>query len=274
MITEGGDRYFVPPLGQISSSWYDKLPPNPLSEIGQLLDLINAAQHIHTNDYGRWGPSSDTEISQLRNVDNRDHTPNDIQAQKGGIEIISGANMSGKTTYLRSLYANHALAASTGWVPAEAMSSPLYERILYVDRPQHDTQKGLSSFGMDIKYWKEITNMLRDAAPSLIVIDEPFSTTSDDYQENLMLATLEWLAQRGHRVVVATHNHNAIKRLEDTGSQEQDGVASITFRHFGTHITESGDVHFTRDLLPGTGESYGLAVARMLGGEAFRQLSS
>ncbi len=267
-------RYPELPIGTILPSSWDsqaRMPVTPYSEALRLMGLLDVAGHMKEEGYAVWDENEKTTIHAARNVDHPDHAVNDVSYAKSGIDVLSGANMSGKTTLLRTLFANHTLAQTTGFIPSRGMSSPLYQRIIYADRPKHDTSKGLSSFGMDIEYWKIITKKLRDAAPSLVIVDEPFSTTSSYYQENLLLASLEWLAQRGHRVIIATHHHGVIEKLR----QARDSPATkvdIRFRHFETKKDSDGTIHFTRKLTDGTATSGALDVARQLGGPALTRL--
>lgn len=241
----------------------------PCSEAGDLFCLVDVARYLRDNNYARWEPSEATSIGGLRNVDHPEYVPADIEAPKGGIDVISGSNMGGKTTLLRGWYANQALAQSIGFVPSGSMKSPLYQHVIFADRPKHDTSKGLSSFGTDTEYWKTIVSTLENAAPSLVFVDEPFSTTASKYQENFILATVEWLAKKGHRVVIATHNHQAIRRLSQAKGKS---AVDITLRKFVSTIDEGGAINFPYRLEHGVGASQAIDVARTLGNEALRTL--
>ncbi len=262
------------PIGNVSRNRWDfagKLPVTPYSEAILLMRLLDIATFMKEHAYAPWEEADYTTITQTRNVSHRNHTANNVTYQQGGIDVLSGANMSGKTTLLRTLFANHALIQATGFSPSSSMSSPLYQHIIFADRPKHDTSKGLGSFGMEMEYWKTITEKLRYAAPSLVVVDEPFSTIPSYYQEAFLLASLEWLAKRGHRVVLATHHHGAVKRLEEAKNDARTTV-EISFRHFKTEKNEKREVRFTHQLADGVAPSDAMTVAKQFGGPALAKV--
>jgi len=146
---------------------------------------------------------------------------------------------------------------------------PIYANNIYLDRPKQNPGKGLSSFTADIENWKIAIVKLRDAPPSIVFVDEPFSSTSTKYQEGLLLSTLEWLAKRGHRVIVATHNHKAVERLRN--AQNDSGV-NIEYHNLHSFVDDNEEAQFTYRLTEGEAPSMAVAVARRIGGEALARL--
>jgi len=188
----------------------------------------------------------------------------------GGIDIISGSNMSGKTTFGKSLFHNLIRHNSIGLVETSGAVMPNYANVVYIDRPKQDAGKGLSSHGADTENWVKALELLDDAAPSFVFIDEPWSGTSDKYQEALTLACIERLAAKGHRVVVATHNNDVIDRLEEA-SDRGDSAADIEFHNLRTDLTLDGDVEFKYEYVEGRAPSMAVQVARKIG---YRSLAS
>ncbi len=258
------------PIGQVDGGSWHRKAVTPFTELGDLQSLLYVATRLKKSDYRPSNIADATTISRLGSVDHPEYTRPSLTYPRAGIDIVTGANMSGKTTLLQELYTNHALAQSIGLTPSEAFTSPLYQHVLYIGRPKDNLDKGVSSFGQDIAYWQTALAKLESAAPSIVFVDEPFSTTSPTYQENLMLATFEWLAAKGHRVVVATHNHSAVQRLEDA---QPASAIDISFRHLGIRITPKGKVSFTYDLQSGSaGASHAIRVAKTLGGDIISKL--
>lgn len=190
---------------------------------------------------------------------------------KGGIDVISGSNMSGKTHFGKNVFMNLALARAFCLVPSEGFTAPRYDKVVYIDRPNQDPGKGLSSFMADVENWKKALEVLDKAAPSFVFIDEPFSSAPSKYQEALLLASLEWLAARGHRVVVATHNHEAIEKLQ-IARENGKSAAPITFHHLQSTAIDDGGIEFSRQFNEGVAASMAAEVAKLIGGAALAKI--
>ncbi len=102
--------------------------------------------------------------------------PNGIESA-AGTRIITGSNMSGKTTYLRTIASACVLAFAGAPVPGEAMRlSPLY--IFTSIRVTDDAAHGLSTFYAEILRIKSMMTFKEKSLPMLIVIDEIFKGTN------------------------------------------------------------------------------------------------
>ena len=102
--------------------------------------------------------------------------PNDIDAT-AGTRIITGSNMSGKTTYLRTVASACVLAYAGAPVPGERLClSPLH--IFTSIRVTDDAAHGLSTFYAEILRIKSIMAFKEKSLPMLIVIDEIFKGTN------------------------------------------------------------------------------------------------
>ena len=102
--------------------------------------------------------------------------PNDIEA-KAGTRIITGSNMSGKTTYLRTVASACVLAYAGAPVPGERLClSPLH--IFTSIRVTDDAAHGLSTFYAEILRIKSMMAFKEKSLPMLIVIDEIFKGTN------------------------------------------------------------------------------------------------
>ena len=102
--------------------------------------------------------------------------PNDIDAT-AGTRIITGSNMSGKTTYLRTVASACVLAYAGAPVPGERLClSPLH--IFTSIRVTDDAAHGLSTFYAEILRIKSMMAFKEKSLPMLIVIDEIFKGTN------------------------------------------------------------------------------------------------
>ena len=102
--------------------------------------------------------------------------PNDIDAT-AGTRIITGSNMSGKTTYLRTVASACVLAYAGAPVPGERLClSPLH--IFTSIRVTDDAAHGLSTFYAEILRIKSMMAFKEKKLPMLIVIDEIFKGTN------------------------------------------------------------------------------------------------
>ena len=102
--------------------------------------------------------------------------PNDIDATAGTC-IITGSNMSGKTTYLRTVASACVLAYAGAPVPGERLClSPLH--IFTSIRVTDDAAHGLSTFYAEILRIKSMMAFKEKSLPMLIVIDEIFKGTN------------------------------------------------------------------------------------------------
>ena len=102
--------------------------------------------------------------------------PNDIEAT-AGTRIITGSNMSGKTTYLRTVASACVLAYAGAPVPGERFRlSPLY--LFTSIRVTDDAAHGLSTFYAEILRIKSMMACKEKSLPMLIVIDEIFKGTN------------------------------------------------------------------------------------------------
>ncbi|KAL8291271.1 hypothetical protein RQP46_002249 [Phenoliferia psychrophenolica] len=120
--------------------------------------------------------------------------------------IVTGANYSGKSIYLKQIALITFMAHLGYFVPAESATIGLTDRILVRIATVESVTRGSSAFMIDLH---QISFALRNATPkSLIVIDEFGKGTDSNDGAGLFWAVIEHLVRRGihaPRVVVATH---------------------------------------------------------------------
>ncbi len=184
--------------------------------------------------------------------------PNDVemQAKDNRLLIITGPNMSGKSTYIRQTALLVLLAQTGCFIPAEEADIGLVDRIFTRVGAADELTAGLSTFMVEMI---ETANILNNAtARSLVILDEVGRGTSTYDGLALAWAASEHIALRVKcRTLFATHYHE-LTELEEL----LDGVAN-----FNVAVREWADeVVFLHKIVPGgTDRSYGVHVARLAG---------
>lgn len=186
--------------------------------------------------------------------------PNDtnIANHDAQIVIITGPNMAGKSTYLRQVALITLIAQIGSYVPAEAASIGIVDRIFTRIGAQDDLATGQSTFMVEMV---ETANILHHATPrSLIILDEIGRGTSTYDGLAIARSVVEYLhnnKRSGARTLFATHYHELVE------------VAKLLprIRCMNVAVTEeNGKVVFLRKIVPGGADrSYGVHVAQLAG---------
>ena len=170
--------------------------------------------------------------------------------------ILTGPNMSGKSTYLRQNALIALLAQIGSFVPAERAVLPLFERIYTRIGASDDIAGGRSTFMVEMD---ELACILQNATPkSLILLDEIGRGTSTFDGLALAWAASEYLHERTESYVLfATHYF------------ELTGLANKLPAARNQHVAakeEAGALTFYHQVLPGpASKAYGLEVAKLAG---------
>ena len=170
--------------------------------------------------------------------------------------VLTGPNMSGKSTYLRQNALIALLAQVGSFVPAESATLPLFERIYTRIGASDDIAGGRSTFMVEMD---ELARILQNAGPkSLVLLDEIGRGTST--YDGLALA---WAASE--------YLHDCVKAytLFATHYFELTGLASRLAAARNYHVAakeEAGGLVFYHQVLPGpASKAYGLEVAKLAG---------
>lgn len=186
--------------------------------------------------------------------------PNDttMDGEEEQVLIITGANMAGKSTYMRSLAILCIMAQMGSYVPADHATIGLVDRVFTRVGAFDDLARGQSTFMVEMV---ELANILNHVTPqSLVILDEIGRGTSTVDGYSIARAVLEFLhgkGKSGPRTLFATHFHELVD-VETTLKR---------VRNYHLAVQETGtDVIFTRQLIPGaTDKSYGIHVATLAG---------
>lgn len=183
--------------------------------------------------------------------------PNDtfLDVDETRLHIITGPNSAGKSTYLRQVALIVLLAQIGSFVPADAASIGLVDRIFTRVGAHDDLASGQSTFMVEMN---ETANILNNATPrSLVILDEVGRGTSTYDGLALAWAVSEYLHAIGAKTLFATHYHY-LNELEKT----LPGA-----KNFRVAVKEQGDhIVWLRKIMPGgTDKSYGIQVAKLAG---------
>lgn len=152
--------------------------------------------------------------------------------------LLTGANMSGKTTFMRSIGVAALLAHAGMGVPAAAMRISFLKGIITNMHVEDDLLKGESYFFAEVKRMKMTAEKLLQPEPHLVLMDELFKGTNVHDAYECTRAVVEGLMNRpDHLKILSTHLYEVAKHFEDR--------PDILFSYFVTRIT--GDENFTFD---------------------------
>lgn len=181
--------------------------------------------------------------------------PNDTNLGPTRTIILTGPNMSGKSTYLRQNALIVLLAQIGSFVPAKKCRMGLCDRIFARIGAKDDLAMGQSTFMVEMV---ESANILNHATErSLVILDEVGRGTSTFDGLAIAWAMSEHLTNIGTKTLFATHYHQMNALSEQIKGVENYRVA----------VQERDDlVIWTHKVLPGgTDRSYGIQVAKMAG---------
>nr|WP_238476796.1 DNA mismatch repair protein MutS [Fructobacillus parabroussonetiae] len=173
------------------------------------------------------------------------------------IQLVTGPNMAGKSTYMRQLAIIVILAQMGSFVPAEAAELPIFDQIFTRIGANDDLVAGRSTFMVEMA---EANLALQNAtAQSLILFDELGRGTATYDGMALAQAIIEFLAKHLHATTVfATHYHELTALAE--------AYPAIENVHVGAKLSEDGRLHFLHQVQPGAADrSYGIQVAALAG---------
>jgi DNA mismatch repair protein MutS len=184
--------------------------------------------------------------------------PNDVRLgpPHGRLWLITGPNLSGKSTFIRQAALLTLLAQMGSFVPARKARIGIADRIFTRVGASDDLGRGQSTFMVEMT---EAANILNNATPrSLVILDEIGRGTSTYDGVSLAWAITEHLHDRlGCRALFATHYHE-LARLAD----RLEGL-----RNYHVQVQETnGEIVFLHRIAAGSADrSYGLHVARLAG---------
>lgn len=186
--------------------------------------------------------------------------PNDVRLDCGEnrVNIITGPNMAGKSTYMRQVALITIMAQCGSFVPAKSATIGVCDRVFTRVGASDDLASGQSTFMVEMS---EVADILKNATnKSLLILDEIGRGTSTFDGMAIARAVLEYVADKktlGAKTLFATHYHE-LTELEEL----LDGV-----KNYNIVVKKRGDdITFLRKIVRGgADDSYGIAVALLAG---------
>lgn len=180
----------------------------------------------------------------------------DIGEDTNLIQIITGPNMAGKSTYMRQTALIIIMAQIGSFVPADSAQIGICDKVFTRIGASDNISKGQSTFMLEMN---EVSNILENSTDrSFVILDEVGRGTSSDDGLSIAMALVEYLSKHKKvKTVFATHFHE-LTILEN----ELDNVINLKIEI----LEENNNLVFLRKISKGKSDrSYGIEVAKLSG---------
>lgn len=172
------------------------------------------------------------------------------------IQIITGPNMAGKSTYMRQMAIIIIMAQMGSFVPASYAEIGICDKVFTRIGASDNISKGESTFMLEMN---EVSNILKNATnKSFVILDEVGRGTSSDDGLSIAMALVDYISKKKKfKTVFATHFHE-LTILED----ELSNVTNLKIEI----LKENNNLVFLRKIKEGrSSRSYGIDVAKLSG---------
>lgn len=176
--------------------------------------------------------------------------------EDGTVLLITGPNMSGKSTYIRQVALITIMAQMGGFVPAREARIGVADRVFARVGASDELSRGQSTFMVEMTETARILNTA--TSRSVVILDEIGRGTSTYDGVSLAWSIIEYIHDHiGCRTLFATHYHELTELQNQLPQVRNLNVAVQEF---------DGKVAFLHKILPGAADkSYGIHVARLAG---------
>ncbi|CAM9615807.1 unnamed protein product, partial [Scytosiphon promiscuus] len=189
--------------------------------------------------------------------------PNDIKvANESRLAFVTGPNMAGKSTFIRSAGIACLLAQIGSFVPAEEATMAVVDRICCRVGASDNQLRGVSTFMAEML---ETTAILKKVSRrTLVIVDELGRGTSTCDGFGIAWAVADRLLSSGALCLFATHFHELTSMEQEKGGQ---GIQNLHARHnscINISVSTETALPFTRQVTQGSCDrSFGIHVARI-----------
>lgn len=235
-----------------------------ISEAISLLDMLAMFAHLQAiQDYVRPELTDTLAIKAGRHpirekIHPTKYVPNDAYASpQSRFQIITGCNMSGKSTYIRSLALMTVMAQIGSFVPAQYASFPIVHQLFARVSTDDNLEPNMSTFSTEMR---EMAFILRNIGPkSLVIVDELGRGTSTADGLAISIAIAEALVDSHAMVWFVTHFNDLARIME-----HRNGVVNL---HLTVEMPDPrSEMRMLYKIADGYAENkhYGIALARVL----------
>lgn len=235
-----------------------------ISESLAVLDMLSSFAHLATtHEYAKPELTDVMAIKSGRHpvrerINREKFIPNDVYASKQSrFQIITGCNMSGKSTYIRSIALMTVMAQIGCFVPAQYASFPIIRQLFSRVSTDDNIEANVSTFAAEMR---EMAFILHNIEPrSLVIVDELGRGTSTRDGLCIAIAVAEALVQSQAFVWFVTHFRELPRILA-----ERAGVVNL---HLAVDMSEDlSKMKMRYRISEGYEEEqfYGLALARVV----------
>ncbi|MFD2552766.1 MutS-related protein [Sphingobacterium tabacisoli] len=167
---------------------------------------------------------------------------NDYNAQDHRIALVTGSNMAGKSTFLRTVGINGVLAYAGAVVCAERLELPIYKLVSYM-RIKDDLNESTSTFKAELDRMKFILELVEKEPDTFVLIDEMLRGTNSVDKYLGSKAIIKKLIAMDGKGMVATHDLQL-------ASLQDEYVGVLKNYHFDIQV-ENGEMLFDYKLKDG-----------------------
>ena len=233
---------------------------NLASILAQLDFYLSLTITALTNNYTRAEliSSRDLELLEARHPVVEKHTKiisNDCKLTKGAISLITGPNMGGKSTYMRTCALIIYLAHIGSFVPCRKARIPIYDHLYTRIGASDNIAAGMSTFMLEMSETKKAITEANER--SLLFFDEIGRGTATYDGIALACAIINYVNKIGAQMLFATHYHELVDLTKE--------LSNISNIHAHAN-KENNKMIFSYKMLPGAiSKSYGIEVADLAG---------
>jgi len=158
--------------------------------------------------------------------------------------LLTGANMSGKTTFMRALGVGALLAHLGMGVPAQSLRISFLQGVITNMQVEDNILRGESYFFAEVQRMKQTAEKLLQRQPHLVLMDELFKGTNVHDAYECTRAVVDGLLHHpNHLMILSTHLYEVAQQFSEN--------KKIIFSYFVTQMTEGGNYEFTYELKSG-----------------------
>ena len=231
---------------------YGTLMPTWFDAIGQLEMLLSLAQISFAKEHACFPKINDQKSPTCKGqgfhhplLNEQKVVKNDVMIASGSY-VITGSNMSGKTTFLRTIGINLVLAKAGAMVCADAMQTSIM-RLYTSMRVKDDVSEGISTFYAEILRIKQMMMESKQEVAMMVLIDEIFKGTNSADRIACAMQAIRRLHLPWVIALVSTHDFELCQLAKDSQIQ------AVNY-HFEEYY-ENDHIGFDYKLKPGRSTS-------------------